>query len=171
MEAPQRWLQLDNSEKIIVWFVNTVAMTASLTPQRQLLAIDLLTTMFSFHHASVQEWHKLMGDLRSMYLSIPVSRGCLSLLQHALNPGSQHITINAPIKDQLKDFLRLAQDDENRPTHIGGGGVVPTPPTYYGAANAAKSVMGWMWFPPGKSESLEIWTSVDRRLQAPCLWR
>ena len=92
-----------------------------------------------------------------------------SLLQHALNPVAQRITITGPIKDKLKYLLWLAQDVKNRPTHIGD--IIPTPTTYYGAADAAKPVMGGVLLSPENPESLAFWTSVDCRLQEPCLWR
>ena len=75
-----------------------------------------------------------------MSLLIPVSRSFFSLLQYMLKPGAQRITLIETIKGQLKDFLFLSQDVKNRPTHIGE--IVPTPPTYYGAADVAKPVMG-----------------------------
>ena len=103
-------------------------------------AIDILTTMVSRCCASVQEWQKNIGEPRSISLAIPGSRVCFSLLQHALKPGAQYITLTGPIKDQLKYFLWLSQYVKNRPTHIFD--IVPTPPTYYRSANASKPGMG-----------------------------
>ena len=100
-----------------------------------------------------------MGELGSMSLKLPGSQGCFSLLQHALNPGAQHINLTGTIKDQLKDLLWLDQDVKNRPTHIGE--IVPTPPTYYIAADTAKPGIRGIWLPPGNPESFAIWTSVD----------
>ena len=85
-----------------------------------------------------------MGGVRSISLEIIGIRGCFSLLKYALNTVSQHITLTGTIKDQLKDFLWMDQDAKNCPTHIGE--IVLTPPTNYGAANAAKTVMGGYGF-------------------------
>ena len=90
------------------------------------------------------------------------------MIQRALNPVAQRITLTGPIKDQLKDFLWLAQDIKNCPTRIGE--IVSTPPTYYGTADAVKPGIGVIWFPPGYPESLAIFPSVYCRLQALCFW-
>ena len=72
-----------------------------------------------------------------MSLAIPGSRGCFSFLEHALRPGARHIKITKQVHHQLQEFLWLAKDISSRPTHLAE--VVPTPPSYYGAIDAAKS--------------------------------
>ena len=144
-------------------------MTISLPPHRQERLLTLLGTITKRKRASVQEWHQLLGELRSMSIAIPGSRGCFSFLQHALRPGAKRIHITQPVRDQLLDFLHLAQDVTSRPTHIAE--VVPTPPTYYGSMDAAKAGMGGVWFPPGPPEPNTIHPHRSSRLQAPILWR
>ena len=159
-----------STQKVILgWLIDTVAMTISLPPHRQERLLTLLGTLTKRKRASVQEWHQLLGELRSMSLAIPGSRGCFSFLQHALRPGAKRIVITQPIRDQLLDFLHLATDVSNRPTHIAE--VVPTPPTYIGAMDAAKSGMGGVWFPPGKPAPNAIQPSARQALQSPILWR
>ena len=86
-----------------------------------------------------------------------------------MRPGAKRITITQSIRDQLKDFLHLAEDVVTRPTHIAE--VVPTPPTYYGAVDAAKSGMGGVWFPPGPPAPNSIQPLKSHALQSPILWR
>ena len=159
-----------STQKVMLgWLIDTVACTISLPRHRQERLLLLLGTITKRKRASVQEWHKLLGELRSMSIAIPGSRGCFSFLQHALRPGAKRIIITPEIQDQLLDFLYLAQDVANRPTHLAE--VVPTPPTYYGAVDAAKAGMGGVWFPPGKPMPNALQPTIARRLQSPCLWR
>ena len=159
-----------STQKVILgWLIDTIAMTISLPPHRQERLLTLLGTITKRKRASVQEWHQLLGELRSMSIAIPGSRGCFSFLQHALRPGAKRIHITQPVRDQLLDFLHLAQDVTSRPTHIAE--VVPTPPTYYGSMDAAKAGMGGVWFPPGPPEPNTIHPHRSSRLQAPILWR
>ena len=159
-----------STQKVILgWLIDTVAMTISLPPHRQERLLTILGTIIKRRRASVQEWHQLLGELRSMSLAVPGSRGCFSFLQHALRPGAKRITITQSIRDQLMDFLHLAEDVIARPTHIAE--VVPTPPTYYGAVDAAKSGMGGVWFPPGPPAPNSIQPLKSHALQSPILWR
>ena len=159
-----------STQKVMLgWLIDTVACTISLPLHRQERLLTILGTITKRKRASVQEWHKLLGELRSMSIAIPGSRGCFSFLQHALRPGAKRITITPTIRDQLLDFLYLAKDVTSRPTHLAE--VVPTPPTYYGAVDAAKSGMGGVWFPPGPPAPNAIHPSRHRRLQSPVLWR
>ena len=104
-----------------------------------------------------------------MAIAIPVSNGCLSFLQHALRPGAQRIKITKEVRDRLLDFLWLAEDVCDRPTHLAE--VVPTPPSYVGAMDAAKAGMGGVWFPPGPAVHLSIHPHKKNSLQDLCLWR
>ena len=159
-----------STQKVILgWLIDTISMTISLPPHRQERLLTLLGTITKRKRASVQEWHQLLGELRSMSIAIPGSRGCFSFLQHALRPGAKRIHITQPVRDQLLDFLHLAQDITSRPTHIAE--VVPTPPTYYGSMDAAKEGMGGVWFPPGSPEPNTVHPHRSSRLQAPILWR
>lgn len=103
-----------------------------------------------------------------MSLAIPDSTGSFSLLQHALKPGACRVLITPGVKDQLKDLHWMAKSLVLRPMHIAE--VVPTPPTYYGAVDAAKAGMGRVWFPPMAPEPLALQPPIKDCLQAPLLW-
>ena len=159
-----------STQKVILgWLIDTISMTISLPPHRQERLLALLGKITKRKRASVQEWHQLLGELRSMSIAIPGSRGCFSFLQHALRPGAKRIHITQQVRDQLLDFLHLAQDVTNRPTHIAE--VVPTPPTYFGSMDAAKPGMGGVWFPPGPPQPNAIHPHRHVRLGSPILWR
>ena len=126
--------------------------------------------MLRRQRASESEWHKLLGELRSMSLAVPGSTGCFSFLQEALKPGLKRISLSPPVKDQLKDLLWLATNLAERPTHLAE--IVLTPLTYIGAVDAAKEGMGGVWFdmPERLPLSIQPRHHVDR-LRSPTLWR
>jgi len=159
-----------STQKIILgWLIDTSSKTISLPPHRQVRILELLRSVVKRKRTSVKEWQKLLGELRSMALAIPGSQGCFSFLQHALRPGAARIIITKEVRDQLLDFLWISEDVCNRPTHLAE--VVPTPPSYFGAMDAAKAGMGGVWFPPGPAVPLSIHPHKKNSLQDPCLWR
>ena len=160
-----------STEKVILgWLLNSVTKTITLPPHRRDRLHLLLDTMLCRKRASRQEWQKLLGELRSMQLALPGSAGCFSFLQKALGPTNQRIKISNQIRDQLKDFKWIATSLGSRPTHLAE--VVPTPPTYFGAMDAAKQGMGGVWFPPlHQAPPLSIQQPKASRLKHPILWR
>ena len=114
---------------ILGWFIDTVSLTISLPKHRQDKLLQMLTDVISKTRV-LKEWQKLLGELRSMSLAIPGSKGCFSFLQEALTPTSSIVNITSVVRDQLRDFLWLAKDIINRPTHLAE--VVPSPPSYLG---------------------------------------
>ena len=159
-----------STQKIILgWLIDTANKTIALPPHRRDRVLVLLQSLVHRKRTSVKQWHQLLGELRSMSLAIPGSRGCFSFLQHALRPGARRIKITTQVRHQLQDFLWLAKDVSSRPTHLAE--VVPTPPSYYGAMDAAKSGMGGVWFPPLTNVPLAVTPHPSARLQQPCLWR
>ena len=165
--SPSKKLQKgDNfwsTQKVILgWLIDTANKTIA-------LPLDLLQSLVHRKRTTVKQWHQLLGVLRSMSLAIPGSCGCFSFLQHALRPGAKRIKITKHVRHQLKDFLWLANDVSSCPTHLAE--VVPTPPSYYGAMDAAKSGMGGVWFSPLTNVPLAITPHRSNLLQQPCLWR
>ena len=159
-----------STQKIILgWLINTVTQTIHLPQHRQDKLLTLLRSMVHRKRASIKEWYKLLGELRSMSLALPGSMGCFSLLQTILDPSKKRLKITEPVRHQLLDFLWLAESVSERPTHLAE--VVPTPPSYHGTVDAAKEGMGGVWFPPGKPEPLEIQYPKDLQLNGPILWR
>ena len=159
-----------STQKVILgWMVDTLTRTISLPSHREKRLLDLLRLMLRRRRASTSEWHKLLGELRSMSLAVPGSSGCFSFLQEALKPGFQRISLTPQVKDQLKDLLWLATSLSARPTHLAE--VVPTPPSYVGAVDAAKEGMGGVWFNVPEQLPLAIHPRPADRLSHPILWR
>ena len=104
-----------------------------------------------------------------MSLALPGSAGCFSHLQEALGHAQNRVKITQPVRDQLLDFKWMADSISKRPTHLAE--VVPTPPSYYGAMDAAKEGMGGVWFPPVKAQPLSIRPPRSQELSHPILWR
>ena len=159
-----------STQKVILgWMVDTLSQTIHLPSHREERLLAMLQLMLRRRRASEAEWHKLLGELRSMSLAIPGSSGCFSFLQEALKPGAQRIPLSPEVKDQLKDLLWLAESLAGRPTHLAE--VVPTPPTYIGAVDAAKKGMGGVWFNMPEQLPLAVQPHRADRLPAPLLWR
>ena len=154
---------------ILGWDIDTRAMTVSLPPHRQQRLLDLLRTMVRRKRTSIKEWHKLLGELRSMSMAVPGSDGCFSFLQEALKPNLQRIKISPAVRDQLLDFLWVAESVVSRPTHIAE--IVPTPELYQGTVDASGLGMGGVWFPPVAPSPLTIRPPREQLLSQPCLWR
>ena len=154
---------------VLGWDIDTRAMTIALPPHRQDRLLHLLRAVLRRKRTSVAEWHKLLGELRSMSLAIPGSEGCFSFLQNALKPAAKRIKITSAVRDQLQDFLWLATSVVSRPTHLAE--VVPTPETYQGTVDASGAGMGGVWFPPLRPSPLAIRPPKTSLLQRPCLWR
>ena len=78
-------------------------MTISLPPHRQVRLLNLLETGLKQHHIERVDLQKLIGELRSMSLALPGSKGCFSFLQNALKEQNNTITITENMRVQLQD--------------------------------------------------------------------
>ena len=65
------------SKEVLGWLLNTQHMTLRLTPRRTARLTQLLFSDFPPHRkcATLPEWHKLLGELRSMTLALPGASG------------------------------------------------------------------------------------------------
>ena len=144
---------------ILGWLLDTIAGTIELPPHRKDRLLALLTSTLARKRVTTKDWHRLLGELRSMVLGIPGGRGLFSQLQVALRQQSNNrVRLHKEAKNQLNDFLHLATDLASRPTRIAE--VVPSTPTHRGCCDAAKSGMGGVWFP-----------SPTSKQQHPIVWR
>ena len=116
-----------------------------------------------------REWHKLLGELRSMSLAIRGSNSSFLLLQTLLQPNKKRLKITESVQHQLLDFLWLAESVSDCPTHLAE--IVPTPPLYFGTVDAAKQGMGGVWFPRAKPKPLELQYPKKHQLHGSILWR
>ena len=97
---------------ILSWLVDFVSKTISLPQHRQEPLHSILQAMLRRKRASVQEWQWLLGELQSMSLTLPGSKGCFSILQVTqstesrlinkfatsclTSSGSQTVSLHAP---------------------------------------------------------------------------
>jgi len=141
---------------LLGWIVDTVAETIELPDHRHLRLLEILDGLQGRHRVSLKDWHKALGELRSMILAIPGGRGFFSTLQTGFTQADKHrIRLNAPMRDALRDLQHLAQDLGSRPTRLGE--VVPDHPVAIGTADASGAGMGGTWLSPDPAFNPLVW--------------
>jgi hypothetical protein len=109
-------------KKILDCIIDTPMMTIELPPhciERLFSLPDTVTPCYN--HANVNNWQILLGELRSMVMSIPGGRGLFCILQEALvhrcdNNNRLHLIHIVHVI--LHDFWWLSVDLAKRPTQI-----------------------------------------------------
>ena len=68
---------------VLGWLIDTASMTLRLTPRRSMRLQTLLTQDVprSRQRVTVKDYHRLLGELRSMAIALPGARGLFSALQ------------------------------------------------------------------------------------------
>jgi hypothetical protein len=153
---------------ILGWIIDTILMTLELPDHRRARLHEILHSIpRSQKRTSVKVWHSILGELRSMSLALPGSRGLFSELQDALRHKTQNrLRLSRGVHDALDDFRWLADNIANRPTRLAE--LVATPPAVHGTSDASGQGMGGVAFPPSPEfRSPEAVESDD----APILWR
>jgi hypothetical protein len=139
-----------STRKVILgWIIDTLKMTIELPAHRMERLTELLASIpRTQKRVAVQKWQQVLGELRSMSIAIPGSRGLFSLLHEALRhqePGAR-IRLSNGVHDCLDDFRWIATDLASRPTRLYE--IVPqTHPELLGAQDACGFGMGGVWFP------------------------
>jgi hypothetical protein len=132
---------------ILGWIIDTVLMTLELPQHRKdrLLAI-LAEILRNQKRTSVKRWQRILGELCSMLIALPGSRGLFSLLQETLRHQAQNrIRLSREVHAALDDYRWLAQDLSHRPTRIYK--IVSQPePELLGAQDASGAGKGGDWF-------------------------
>jgi hypothetical protein len=133
---------------VLGWLIDTVTMTIELPPHRlaRLLAIlDRLPVTKS--RVQTKDWHKVLGELRSMAIGIPGARGLFSTLQEAFRKplDKKRLRLNKHVHAFLADFRWLANDLARRKTRLHE--LQPEDsPSLLGATDAARRGMGGVLF-------------------------
>jgi Reverse transcriptase (RNA-dependent DNA polymerase). len=150
---------------ILGWEVDTLAKTIALPAHRILRLQEILDSIpRSQRRIGVTKWHKVLGELRSMSLALPGSRGLFSHLQAALTlKKGFRVPLNQEVHQALDDFRWILRHIAARPTRIAE--LVPLLPSALGYHDASGSGGGGVWFP---AEHL-IPRGSPR--QQPLLWR
>ena len=150
---------LDTLKLILGWILDTLKGTLELPPHRKQRLLEIFEYLRGRNRVGTNTWQKILGELRSMAIGIPGSRGLFSMLQEGLKYQDQdRIRITGPMKDQLDDFEYLAKDLSRRPTSIAE--LVPDHPVAVGPHDASGLGMGGVWLPSVTHSNLE-----------PSLWR
>ena len=143
------------------WIIDSVKSTISLPAHRvERLQAILDAIAPNQRYVPTKQWHKVLGELRSMAIAIPGARGLFSLLQEAFRheeKGRNRLRLSRAVHEVLDDFRWMARDVSIRPTRIAE--IVPKTPTVVGACDAAGPGMGGVFFAPS-----------PRGIQ-PFLWR
>jgi len=150
---------LSTQKVVLGWIIDVLKQTLELPPHR----IQRLREIFDYlrhrDRVGTSMWHKILGELRSMSIGIPGSRGLFSMLQEGLKFRDQNrIRITKAIWDQLLDFEYLTNDLDKQPTSIAE--LVPDHPVAVGPHDASGDGMGGVWLP-----------SVTNSNLTPILWR
>jgi hypothetical protein len=140
---------------LLGWLIDTMDKTI-LLPAHRLERLRLIfDELRGRKRVALKQWHKVLGELRSMVLAIPGGRGLFSTLQSGLQHMDKHrVRLSPVIRAQLDDFELLANDLARRPTRIAE--IIPDRPSAIGTCDAAGQGMGGVWF---------------TREHAPLLWR
>ena len=145
---------LDTWKVILGWILDTVRGTLELPPHRILRLREIFRDLRGRDRVGVNAWQKVLGELRSMSLGIPGSRGLFSLLQDGLKHTDQNrVRLTQAMKDQLLDFEYLTNDLAKRPTSISE--LVPDHPVAVGPHDASGKGMGGVWLPAVTNSNLE----------------
>jgi hypothetical protein len=138
------WLTV---KKVLGWIVDSVAMTLTLPPQRLARLEAILTSIpVTPKRLALDKWHKVLGELRSMSIALPASRGLFSSLQAALRTRQGTcLRLDKGFHDALNDFRWIQEDLSKRPTRLQE--LVPVAPTLVGAHDASGIGAGGIWMP------------------------
>lgn len=137
----------ETRKKILGWMLDTECMTISL-PERRVKRLGEILDSIPRHQRRITKkaWHKLLGELRSMSLALPGSRGLFSRLQEAVKrPDGARLKLSKGFHQALEDFRILYCSLRDRPTRMQE--VVPAAPTVVGAHDASGYGAGGVWLP------------------------
>lgn len=154
-----------NTVKVILgWIIDTVAMTITLPAHRQERLGEILASIPPTQkRISIQKWHQLLGELRSMSIALPGARNMFSTMQEALSKAPRYrIALKKEVHQALQDFQWMHQDITNRPTRIAE--LVPLLPSALGYHDASGLGAGGVWYPTPELQSRSPHTE-------PLLWR
>jgi hypothetical protein len=136
---------------VLGWVLDTVEKTLELPAHRIDRLREILNSILpSQKRVSVQKWHKVLGEIHSMSLALPGTRGLLSVLQEALchkSHDGKRLRLHRPVHDFLDDFRWLAKEVGSRPTSIDE--LVAQPPSMFVATDASGLGVGGVFFLPG----------------------
>jgi hypothetical protein len=148
----------DTRKIILGWIVDTVKGIITLPEHRHERLLEIFDCLRHRRRVSLGKWHKVLGELRSMSLGVPGSKGLFSLLQTGITYSeANRIRLTPAMKAHLADFEHLAQDLRHRHTSIAE--LVPDTPVALGPVDASGEGMGGAWLPATTHSTLDpiVW--------------
>ena len=113
---------------------------------------------------ATKDWHKVLGELRSISITLPGSVGLYSLLQESFCHEDQiylRLSLSKSLHGLVKDFRCLAKDAAARPTRIAD--LVPNAcPAMVGSCDTAGLGMGGVHFVPTPEGAIKPGGNVFR---------
>jgi hypothetical protein len=139
---------------ILGWIIDTVAMTIELPPHRRDRLRQLLDNIPNTQkRLSVKKWQQVLGELLSMAIAIPGSKGLFSMMQETLrHQQDNRIRLTRGVHDCLADFRELDADLTSRPTRLHEI-VAQDIPEVLGASDACGHGIGGVAFPHPVAQS------------------
>jgi hypothetical protein len=160
-------------KEILGWLIDTAAMTISLTPRRSARLTALLADIPpNQRRMSIKKWHRILGELRSMSIALPGSRGLFSLLQDAFraDAGPSRIRLSPNLHQILADFATIHHQLHTRPTRLAE--LIPLQPTVHGAHDASKAGAGGVLLPtPHATPRHSLHWDITSTIPPPVVWR
>jgi hypothetical protein len=161
-------------KEILGWMVDTQKMTLTLTPRRSARLAELLDSVPAHQRRmSIKKWHRILGELRSMSIALPGSRGLFSLLQEAFraDAGPHRIRLSPILHQMLDDFKQIHHHLHLRPTRLAE--LIPIQPTVHGSHDAAKVGAGGVLLPMPHAvpRCSTLWPPPQGPTPHPVLWR
>jgi hypothetical protein len=140
----------DTTKVMLGWLIDTVNKTIALPPHRVERLLQIFDSLRGKKRVSLNNWHRVVGELRSMVLAIPGGRGLFNALQYTLVRSEKHrVRITKDVRDALEDFELLGRSVASRPTRLAE--IVPAPPSCVGAHDASGLGAGGVWFTPTRN--------------------
>jgi hypothetical protein len=129
-------------------------MTLALPIHRQHRLVELITGLESKRRISCHKWQQLLGELRSMTITISGAKYYFSNLQHALTTQQHRIRLTSLLRHALSDWKHLLQ---TLSTPVSIHTVIPRAPDIIMGCDASILGMGgWLW-DPAHPNTVHIW--------------
>ena len=140
---------------LLGWVFDTINMKISLPPHRVDRFRDILAEIPATQkRISVNKWHRCLGELRSMLLALPGSRGLFRKMLEALrHVNGKRVPLTRGVHEALSDFQWLAEDMASRPTRLFE--LVPLTPTLDGYHDSSGRMCGGVVL-PGPSDAPRV---------------
>ena len=101
----------DTRKVILGWIVDTVKGIITLPEHCCERLLEIFECLRHRRGVTLGKWHKTLGELRSMSLGIPGSKGLFSLLQTDITHSkANQMHLTSAMKAHLQDFNCLAHD-------------------------------------------------------------